>query len=333
MQQLSAAFGKYFCYNMEMINYFLSIFSTKDTLEFLLVNDAPRPLVIRCNRIRTRRKDLAKRLISRGCQVDVLGDWSKTGLLVTDSTVPVGATPEYLAGHYMIMAASSFLPVLALDAQKNEHILEMAAAPGGKSTFIAEMMENTGILVANDLNKKRLNALLSNIHRLGVRNAIVTNEDGRKLKEYFPIKFDRVLLDAPCSGSGVFSKDPEARIKKSLADFQKMSTLQKELLLSAIDLTNANSPKGGIIVYSTCSIAVEENEAVIDYALRERNIKLLEIDFPGTPGFTRYKDKKFHPSLKNARRVYPHKNGMDGFFFVKIKKLDNSIPKSAKSDN
>lgn len=172
MQQLSTALGKYFCYNMEMINYFLSIFSTKDTLEFLLVNDAPRPLVIRCNRIRTRRKDLAKRLISRGCQVDVLGDWSKTGLLVTDSTVPVGATPEYLAGHYMIMAASSFLPVLALDAQKNEHILEMAAAPGGKSTFIAEMMENTGILVANDLNKKRLNALLSNIHRFLMRNII-----------------------------------------------------------------------------------------------------------------------------------------------------------------
>jgi ribosomal RNA methyltransferase Nop2 len=99
--------------------------------------------------------------------------------------VPIGATPEYLAGHYILQSASSFLPVMALAPQPNEKIMDMAAAPGGKTTYIAQLMKNTGVLVANDLKKERIKALTANIHRLGVMNCVVTNYDGRKIPKIY----------------------------------------------------------------------------------------------------------------------------------------------------
>lgn len=228
-----------------------------------------------------------------------------------------GATPEYLAGHYILQSASSFLPVMALAPQENEKILDMASAPGGKTTYMAALMKNTGIIYANDSNKERTKGLISNIHRLGVKNTIVCNYDGRQ----FPAitgGFDRVLLDAPCSGTGVISKDPSIKInkvgssinlqqkkkkrKKRLTnnnliylyiqlekDFKLMPQLQKQLILSAIDSVDAKSSTGGYIVYSTCSVTVEENEEVVNYALKKRpNVKLVDTDLDfGKEGFTK----------------------------------------------
>lgn len=135
------------------------------------------------------------------------------GIQVFDSPVPIGATPEYLAGHYMLQAASSFLPVMALQPQQGEKILDMCAAPGGKTTYIAQLMQNTGCLISNDVNKDRMKALVGNLHRLGVRNTVVSNNDGREFPGLVG-GFDRVLLDAPCSGTGVISKDASVKINK-----------------------------------------------------------------------------------------------------------------------
>ena len=156
---------------------------------------------------------MAQALINRGVNLDPLGKWSKVGLTVYDSSVPIGATPEYMAGHYMLQSASSFLPVMALAPQENERILDMASAPGGKSSYIAALMKNTGCLFANDANKDRCKSLVANLHRLGVTNAVVCNYDGRKFPEVIG-GFDRVLLDAPCSGTGVISKDASVKINK-----------------------------------------------------------------------------------------------------------------------
>lgn len=204
----------------------------------------------------------------------------------------------------------------------------MCSAPGGKSSHIASLMKNTGVLIANDANKERLNAVVGNFHRLGVSNSVISSLDGR----VFPsiIKgFDRVLLDAPCTGTGVIAKDPSVKTNKDETDVQRCFTLQRELLLAAIDCTNAKSSTGGIIVYSTCSILPDENEAVVDYALRKRNVKLVEtgLEF-GTEGFVKFRQHRYHPTLNLTRRYYPHTHNMDGFFVAKFKKFSNTIPKA-----
>jgi len=258
----------------------------------------------------------------------------KVGLQIFDSPVPIGATPEYLAGHYMLQAASSFLPVMALAPQENERILDMCSAPGGKTSYISALIKNTGCVFANDANKDRIKAVIANIHRLGIKNAVVCNYDGREFPNVIG-GFDRVLLDAPCSGTGVIAKDPSVKVNKSEQDFQMVTQIQKELLLSAIDSVDANSKTGGYIVYSTCSITVEEDEEVVNYALRKRpNVKLVPtgLDF-GKEGFTSFRGKTFNPSLKLTRRYYPHTHNMDGFYVSKFKKFSNKIPKVNKDED
>lgn len=221
--------------------------------------------------------------------LDPLDKWSKVGLLVYESRVPIGATPEYMAGHYMLQSAASFLPVMALAPQERERVVDMAAAPGGKSTYVAALMRNTGTLFANELNPARLASLVANIQRLGVTNAVVCNYDGRRLPTILGLNsMDRVLLDAPCSGTGVVSKDASVKTSKSADDIARAAALQKELLLAAIDMVDAQSKTGGYLVYSTCSIMVEENEAVVNYALRKRDVRVVAtgLEF-GRPGCVR----------------------------------------------
>lgn len=222
-----------------------------ELVQFFEANETQRPLSIRTNTLKTRRKELAQALIQRGVRVDPLADWSTVGIKIYESKVPIGATPEYLAGHYMLQSASSFLPVLALDPKPGEKVLDMASAPGGKTTYIAQLMKNTGCIFANDLKKDRLRALQFNLYRLGVTNTVVTCRDGRKYGKIFPNSFDRVLLDAPCTGLGIISKDPSIKANRLQIDIYKNSHIQKELLLSAID----SAKVGGTIVYSTCSVS------------------------------------------------------------------------------
>uniref|UniRef100_A0A158R4B4 SAM_MT_RSMB_NOP domain-containing protein n=1 Tax=Syphacia muris TaxID=451379 RepID=A0A158R4B4_9BILA len=297
--------------------------------KILCTNEESRPVVIRSNALKTRRGELAKALINRGMNVDPAAEWTKVGLIVYDTQVPIGATPEYLAGHYIIQGLSSFLPVMALAPQPNERILDMCAAPGGKTSYISALMKNTGIVFSNDVNIVRCRAVIGNLHRLGVINAVVSNLDGREFPKAFPQSFDRVLLDAPCSGTGVIWKDGSVKTSRDSQDVQRTHTLQRELILAAIDSINASSKTGGYLVYSTCSVLVEENEAVVDYVLRKRHCKLVPtgLDF-GVEGFAKYREYRFHPSLKLTRRYYPHVHNMDGFFVAKIKKLSNI--KSAK---
>jgi ribosomal RNA methyltransferase Nop2 len=323
MQDLMADVGTCYDYNLEMVEIFFSLFPPAEALKCIEANEEQRPVTIRTNTLKTKRRDLAKILIQRGINCEPIGKWSKVGLKIYDSAIPIGATPEYLAGHYILQSPSSFCPVMALCPQPGEKVLDMAAAPGGKTTYIAQLMKNSGILFANDIKAERLKALSANIQRLGITNAIVTNYDGRK----FPVimkGFDRVLLDSPCTGLGVISRDPSIKAQKTYKEVMKLSHLQKELILAAIDCCDFKSKTGGYIVYSTCSIAVEENEAVVDYALKHRYVKLVETGLEiGTQGLPKYKDQRYHQTMKFTKRIYPHTHNMDGFFVAKFKKFAN----------
>jgi ribosomal RNA methyltransferase Nop2 len=323
----------YYGYSEYLAEKLFNLFPPKEAFAFFEANETPRPVVIRTNTLRTHRRDLAQALINRGVTLEPVGKWSKIGLQIFESAVPLGATPEYLAGHYILQAASSFLPVMALAPQEHERVLDMAAAPGGKTTHIAALMKNTGCIFANDSNKSRAKGLIGNIHRLGAKNTIVCNYDAREFPKVIG-GFDRVLLDAPCSGTGVIAKDPSVKTNKTEKDFLMLPHLQKQLLLAAIDSVDHTSKTGGYIVYSTCSVTVEENEQVVQYALSKRpNVKLVETGLVfGKEGFTAYMGKTFDKSLKMTRRYYPHAYNVDGFFVSKFKKFGPS-PKGSAASN
>ena len=310
-------------YNDDICNLVLNLFPPNECVEFMESNTTPKALTIRTNTLKTKRRELAKTLISRNINLDPLAEWSKVGLKIYSSPVPIGATPEYLAGHYMLQAASSFLPVLALEPQPGEKVLDMCACPGGKTTYIAQLMKNQGIVIANDMKKERIKSLFFNIHRMGIKNCIITNYDGRKFPKFYN-SFDRVLLDAPCSGLGVIAKDQSVKVNRTYKEVLDNSRVQKELILAAIDSCNVKG--SGIIVYSTCSISVEENEWVVDYALKYRYVKCIEVGFEvGESGLSSFREKRFHPSVKNCRRIYPHVHNMDGFFVAKLKKYADGV--------
>jgi len=326
--------GFFYGYNEDLARYFLQMFSAEEAIKFFDANEKQRPLTIRTNSLKTRRTALIQALSARRASVDPIGDWTKVGLKVYDSQVPIGATPEYLGGQYMIQSASSFVPVMALAPQQNELILDMAAAPGGKTTYIGQLMRNTGTLFANDNRADRCKALTANVHRMGLTNTIVVNMDGKALGKVLP-KLDRVLLDAPCSGSGIAARDPSIKVKRGQSDFEEHSKLQKELLTVAVDLIDASSKTGGYVVYSTCSVAIEENENVIDYILKTRSVELVSFESSvnfGVEGFTKFRERRFHPSMNLTRRYYPHVHNMDGFFVAKLKKTSNAIPERNKKD-
>lgn len=311
----------YYGYSPYIAEKLFNLFSPREAFDFFEASETTRPVVIRTNTLRTHRRQLAQALINRGVTLEPIGKWSKVGLQIFDSQVPLGATPEYLAGHYILQAASSFLPVMALAPQENERILDMAAAPGGKTTYMAALMKNTGCIFANDSNKARAKGLIGNVHRLGVKNTIICNYDAKDFPKAIG-GFDRVLLDAPCSGTGVIAKDPSVKTNKTEKDFMQLPHLQKQLLLCAIDSVDHTSKTGGYIVYSTCSVSVEENEQVVQYALRKRpNVKLVETGLVfGRDGFVNYMGKSFDPRMKFTKRYYPHAYNVDGFFVSKFKK-------------
>ncbi|KAK6534377.1 rRNA (cytosine-C5-)-methyltransferase nop2 [Arthrobotrys megalospora] len=323
--QIITDVSSYYGYSPYLAEKLFHLFSPSEALSFFEANETPRPLVIRTNTLKTHRRDLAQVLINRGVTLEPIGKWSKVGLQVFESQVPLGATPEYLAGHYILQAASSFLPVMALAPQENERCLDMAAAPGGKTTYMAALMKNTGCIFANDANKNRAKGLIGNIHRLGVKNTIVCNYDAREFPKIIG-GFDRVLLDAPCSGTGVIAKDASVKTNKTEKDFLKLPHLQKQLLLAAIDSVDHNSKTGGYIVYSTCSVTVEENEGVVEYALKKRpNVKLVDTGLTfGVEGFVSFRGKTFNEKMKMTRRYYPHKYNVDGFYVAKFRKVGPS---------
>lgn len=232
-----------------------------------------------------------------------------------DAEFSLGAINEYLQGYYYLQEGASQLPVLALDVNKEDRVLDMAAAPGSKTTQIAQRMEDKGIVVALDSDAVRLKALKNNLERLGIGSVICYKKDARFAKD-LGLKFSKVLLDAPCSGNFCIEKNYFS--KRTLDDVKQRARLQKELLKSAYSVLESN----GTLVYSTCSLEPEENELVVDWFLKKyRDMKLEDTGISiGDNGLVDVLDLQLDSSISLTKRLWPHKTKTQGFFIAKLRK-------------
>ena len=186
--------------------------------------------------------------------------WTKDGFYYSKEESP-GKHPFYHAGLYYIQEPSAMFPGAVIDAKPGEYILDLCAAPGGKSVQIAAGMKGRGLLVANDISSDRIKALVKNIELLGVTNSIVTNDTPENLASKFPEFFDKILVDAPCSGEGMIRKDENAAKSLEKFDSNVYPGMQREILQNAYKMLKP----GGLLVYSTCTFSPEENEMIIDW--------------------------------------------------------------------
>lgn len=271
---------------------------------------------IRVNTLKIGRRKLESRLIEKDFKLKEI-PWCKEGFWVLNKW-NLGNTLEFFLGYYYVQEAASMIPPLILEPKPGDFVLDLTASPGSKTTQMAAMMKNEGVIVANDLTRNRLNPLMSNLRRFGVINSIVTKCDGRKLR--IDGKFDKVLLDAPCTATGAIRKNWEIIKMWNPHQAKRLSKLQKGLAENAY----LHLKEGGTLVYSTCTLESEENEGVVDHLLKNHSdLELKKIRLRGLKmreGLKKWEKHEFDPSVKKCARIYPQDNDTEGFFIAKLVK-------------
>lgn len=271
------------------------------------------PQALRVNTLRITEGELLARLAERGFVLEKI-PWVRYGYFIRRAPFSPGATPEYLLGHYYLQDPASMYACEALEPRGGELVLDAAAAPGGKTTYIAQLMQNRGCILAVEVNRQRIRALRASVMRLGVENTIVVRMDAREVSE-LGLRFDRVLLDAPCTGTGTAHKAEEA-LTKDERDLGHLLPLQRALINAAYEVLKP----GGVLVYATCSLLAEENEFIVQELLERENARLLKIKH-GSPAFDKPYGRRINRQMKRARRFYPWEHSCQGFFVAKIQKL------------
>lgn len=279
---------------------------------------------IRANTLKIPVNELKKRLESKGWVLKQPFKNHPEIIIVESELNPgeLGRSLEHLLGYYYVQELSSMLPVLILNPKPDESVLDLCASPGSKTSQISAKMNNSGTVIANDVKLGRIKILASNLERCGATNVILTKNDGlalcKRLKKS-GITFDKILVDAPCSGEGTIKSAPKTLKMWSINSVYTLSRIQKALLESAIEILK---PKGEI-VYSTCTHSPEENEEVIDFILKnhpEIEIEKISLPIKFSPGIKKWKDREYLEEVKYSCRIYPHKSGTEGFFITKLRK-------------
>jgi NOL1/NOP2/sun family putative RNA methylase len=236
-------------------------------------------------------------------------------LLLVDRLTHPGTLPEALLGYYHPQALTSALASCVLAPQPGESVCDLCAAPGSKTSHMAQLMRNQGIIVANDCYAERLAILGYNLKRLGISNVVMTRYAGQN----FPLrcKFARVLVDVPCSGEGNYRWNARGRLLHYRRTQGHLPRLQKQLLLRGFDLL----VEGGTLLYATCTYNPEENEAVIQTLLEQRPATLqpITLDVPHCPGLRQWKAQTYDPNMDRCWRLYPHYINSVGFFLACIR--------------
>jgi len=265
---------------------------------------------IRINRSRIAERPVLERLLKRGIIVEKI-PFLRDGYWIKRAKVSPGATSEYLLGYYSIQEAASQIPVTLFTNLKDKIVLDACAAPGGKTVQLADLMCNSGLVLALDISQQRLNALANHLERCNTKNTVVYNMDARNVQSIH-LSFDRILLDVPCSGN--FAGDKYWFRNRSIKDVEVNAKTQREILTKAVKVLKDD----GQIVYSTCSLEPEENELNINWALANLNVEIEETDAIGENGKTKLFGKRLDESIRNCRRIWPEET--QGFFFCKLRK-------------
>ncbi|CEN80069.1 RsmF rRNA methyltransferase first C-terminal domain-containing protein [Paraclostridium sordellii] len=266
----------------------------KDEYEdFIKSYEEPKTTGLRVNTLKISKEDLINLNLFKLNQIP----WAEEGLYYDEKIDRPGKNPLHEAGAYYLQEPSAMSVVPRADIKENDKVLDMCAAPGGKSTYILSKLNDTGLLVSNEINPIRIKALGENLERFGAKNCIITNTDSNNLRKVFNGYFDKVIIDAPCSGQGMFRKDEVAIKDWSYEKVLECQSIQREIIRDGYDMLKNE----GILVYSTCTFAKEENENIINEFIEENeNAKLIEM-----------------------HRVWPHKVKGEGHFVAKIQKLED----------
>ncbi|MCK4670133.1 MAG: NOL1/NOP2/sun family putative RNA methylase [Nanoarchaeota archaeon] len=246
--------------------------------------------------------------------------WCKEGFWIEhkEGRRDIGNTIEHSLGYIYVQEAASMIPPLALGAKPGERVLDMCAAPGSKTTEIAAMMKNKGLIVANDISSDRMKSLGINMERCGITNAIITRMKGQQFKDK-GLMFDRILVDAPCSGTGTIRKSYKTvRIWNPIM-VKRLAGMQKQLVETAYLLLKPS----GTMVYSTCSCEPEENEGIVSHVLnkfKDMRMQNILLDIKRSPPVLEFEGEKYHPDVRKCLRIWPQDNDTEGFFVAKFKK-------------
>ncbi len=269
---------------------------------------------IRINQTNAKAKNLPVRLRKLGVDTEKIL-FLPMGYWIPRSVVSPGATAEYLLGMYSIQEAAAQIPALLFTALGGKMVLDACAAPGGKTTQLADLMNNSGSIIALDINKTRLTAMANHLERCHISNTAIYNLDARQANT-LNLNFDRILLDVPCSGN--FTSDDQWFRRRTLADIEQNSKVQKEILSAVVKCLSPN----GEMVYSTCSLEPEEDELNMDWAVKNLGLCIQKVDCIGVDGLTEVFGKKLDSQVANCKRIWPDQT--QGFFVSKLKKVQAS---------
>lgn len=300
-----------------MIERYIRLFGSDKLIPFLEGNEQRILPSIKVNTLKISREVLYRRLTEKGFDLEPVA-LVPDAFYIKKAPFSIGATTEYLLGYYYVQGVASMIPVQELNATPKDFVVDMCAAPGGKTVAIAQTMNNQGAILALDLNRARMKSLRSNISRCGVQNVIAIRMDAANLPGLHLRGISKILLDAPCTGSGLIPVDPKRKMSRTYEDIEFCSFLQMKLIKAAIKSLEI----GGEMVYSTCSIEPEENEYIIDTILKNYDVEIVDLDIKfGEPALNEVFEKIFSEELKKARRFYPYSEKMVGFFICKLRKV------------
>ncbi len=296
-----------------MVQRWLERYGLENTMKLCEFNNAPAGLWIRTNTLRITREALKDRLMAEGCQV-VLSSKVPEGLLLK-SAPPLSKLSSFQAGLFTVQDESSMLVAHVLKPGPEQRVLDVCAGPGGKTTHLAQLMENKGLIIACDVHEHRLNLINENARRLGITIIRTRLQDATKIGEMVEDRYPLILVDAPCSGLGVIRRRPDARWRKKLEDIATLADLQKAILESVLKVL----ARGGRLIYSTCTIEPEENFGVIKAILASHpEIKSFNLK-PYLP-YEPVGQEKIAQLTRGMIQFLPFEDEMDGFFIAGLEK-------------